>query len=540
MPIGRHTSPVSSAADLERLLADAEPAAGRLSMLRAGTDQRENARCAVTLRCAPSHGRRRGEVPARFAQASVDLLRGPDDPGLGLSARADFAHRAGQLLRIAGPGGGLRRRSRPSLTRRREPSSGGSGARNPATFSPPNVHAPWVFALLPAYLHVIQSRYRRYLKRGVAGKLPVPQRCGAACLRNRRRSQWRRPSAFPCLSPGPASESEDPPRWSSSKSHVLVIGAGISGISSARHILRGNPGASLVVLERRARVGGTWDLFQYPGIRSDSGTSTFDSGFRPWRDARILAGGAEIRQYVEDCRGRRRRAEHVRFGRRAISADFSQDTGRWTVEVEDESTGERESYSAGATSWGDRLLRLRHPLPPAVPGRGGLPGHLVHPSTGRRTSTTPASASSSSAPAPPPSPCCPRWPTRPRTSPCCSARPRTSSRCPRSTGHLPPAEAARPRPAHPQDRPDPQHRAAAQGVTPSVASARLARKALLGLVRARAGKSVDMRHFSPRYKPWDQRLCVVPGGDLFKVLKSGKASIATDHISTPSPRTASA
>src|SRR5436190_7077184 len=96
---------------------------------------------------------------------------------------------------------------------------------------------------------------------------------------------------------------------------VLVIGAGISGISAARHVLCDNPRATLVVLERRARVGGTWDLFRYPGIRSDSDMSTFGFGFRPWRGSRILADGGEIRSYVEDAAKDDGVLERTRFGR---------------------------------------------------------------------------------------------------------------------------------------------------------------------------------------------------------------------------------
>ncbi|MCX3058205.1 flavin-containing monooxygenase [Streptomyces beihaiensis] len=314
---------------------------------------------------------------------------------------------------------------------------------------------------------------------------------------------------------------------------VLVIGAGISGISAARHVARALPGASLAILERRARVGGTWDLFRYPGIRSDSDMSTFGFGFRPWRDARILAGGAEIRQYVEDAAADEGVLRHVRFGRRAVSADFSHDTGRWTVEVEDEESGERETYSAGYLVGATGYYDYDKPYRPRFPGEADYRGTLVHPQhwpegldhAGKRvvvigsgaTAITllPAMAEQAAHIT-----MLQRSPTYilalPEVDPVTAVL--RKLRAPAKLTH----KIARTR------------NIALQRGSYAFCRAypRLARKVLLGLVRAKAGKSVDMRHFSPRYKPWDQRLCVVPGGDLFKVLKSGKASIATDHIDT--------
>ncbi|MFI7387349.1 flavin-containing monooxygenase [Streptomyces sp. NPDC049813] len=317
---------------------------------------------------------------------------------------------------------------------------------------------------------------------------------------------------------------------------VLVIGAGISGISAACHVLRDNPDASLVVLERRTRVGGTWDLFTYPGIRSDSDMPTFGFGFRPWRDARILADGAQIRQYVEDAAADLGLLRRTRFGRRAISADFSHDSGRWTVEVEDEATGTRETYSAGYLVGATGYYDYDEPYRPRFPGEAQFQGTVVHPQhwpedldhTGKRvvvigsgaTAITllPAMADDAAHVT-----MVQRSPTYVLTLP--KVDPLTSVlqkvRAPARLTHrvVRARNIALQRGSYAFCRKYP----------------RLARKALLGLVRAQAGKGVDMRHFSPHYKPWDQRLCVVPGGDLFKVLKSGKASIATDHIDTFTP-----
>ncbi|MER5888758.1 NAD(P)/FAD-dependent oxidoreductase [Streptomyces sp. NPDC001941] len=314
---------------------------------------------------------------------------------------------------------------------------------------------------------------------------------------------------------------------------VLVIGAGISGVSAARHVLRDNPRASLVVLERRARVGGTWDLFRYPGIRSDSDMSTFGFGFRPWRQARVLAGGADIRQYVEDAAADAGVLERIRFGRRAISADFSHAEGRWTVEVEDETTGARESYSAGYLVGATGYYDYDAPYRPEFPGEAAYQGEIVHPQqwpedldhTGKRVVVIGSGATAITL-----------LPAMAGTA----ARVTMLQRSPSYVLALPEMD---PVTSLLQKLRAPARLTHAIARTRNIALQRgsyafcrayprLARRILLGLVRARVGKSVDMRHFSPRYKPWDQRLCVVPGGDLFKVLKSGKAAVVTDHIDT--------
>ncbi|MFM9370606.1 flavin-containing monooxygenase [Streptomyces sp. Da 82-17] len=314
---------------------------------------------------------------------------------------------------------------------------------------------------------------------------------------------------------------------------VLVIGAGISGISAAHHVLSDDPDVSLVVLERRTQVGGTWDLFRYPGIRSDSDMSTFGFGFRPWRDARILAGGARIRKYVEDAAADSGVLERIRFGRRAMRADFSHASGRWTVEVVDEATGGREVYSAGYVIGATGYYDYDEPYRPDFPGEDAFQGTVVHPQhwpedldyAGKRVVVIGSGATA------------------------ITLLPAMAE----EAGHVTMLQRS---PTYVLALPevDPvtsllQKLRAPAGLTYKISRARnialqrgsyafcrkfpgLARRVLLGLVRAQAGKGVDMRHFSPSYKPWDQRLCVVPGGDLFKVLKSGKASVATDHIDT--------
>ena len=111
---------------------------------------------------------------------------------------------------------------------------------------------------------------------------------------------------------------------------VLIIGAGISGVGTACHLARECPGKTCAILERRATIGGTWDLFRYPGVRSDSDMFTFGYNFRPWSDTKVLADGASIREYVHDTAAEYGVLDHITFDRQVVKASWSSEQSRWT------------------------------------------------------------------------------------------------------------------------------------------------------------------------------------------------------------------
>ena len=127
---------------------------------------------------------------------------------------------------------------------------------------------------------------------------------------------------------------------------VLIIGAGVSGIGAACHLQRERPGTTFTILERREVIGGTWDLFRYPGVRSDSDMLTFGFNFRPWNDTKVLADGTSIRAYVEATAAEYRVPEHIRFGRKVVRADWSSVHARWTVTAVHEAGGATETFTA--------------------------------------------------------------------------------------------------------------------------------------------------------------------------------------------------
>src|SRR5450755_2135471 len=123
---------------------------------------------------------------------------------------------------------------------------------------------------------------------------------------------------------------------------VIIIGAGLSGIGAARYLKKRLPQKSFVILETKPRIGGTWDLFRYPGVRSDSDMHTMGYSFAPWEDPRTLADGASILSYIRTTARRHGVTDHVRCGRRVLRAAFDTAAARWTVEVERSDTGEIE------------------------------------------------------------------------------------------------------------------------------------------------------------------------------------------------------
>ncbi|MCP2276061.1 flavin-containing monooxygenase [Nocardia amikacinitolerans] len=314
---------------------------------------------------------------------------------------------------------------------------------------------------------------------------------------------------------------------------VLIIGAGLSGIGVACHLTRERTGRSYAILERRSAIGGTWDLFKYPGIRSDSDMYTFGYGFRPWHGTKVLADGPHIRQYVEDTAAEYGVTEHIRFGRKVTVARWSSETELWTVTALDEQTGKTEEWTSnflvGCTGYYDYDKGYR----PDFPGEENFRGQIVHPQhwpedldyRGKRVVVIGSGA------------------TAITLIPAMADDAAHVTMLQRSPTYITALPADDPVAVGMKAAKVPAKLAYRIGRARNIALQRAsfqlsrtnpaaAKKLLLAAVRLQVGADLDMRHFTPTYNPWDQRLCVVPNGDLFKVLRSGKASIATDRIDT--------
>ncbi|GAB3859862.1 NAD(P)/FAD-dependent oxidoreductase [Nocardioides maradonensis] len=319
---------------------------------------------------------------------------------------------------------------------------------------------------------------------------------------------------------------------------VLVVGAGLSGIGVASHLSRDNAGTSLLVLERRQAIGGTWDLFRYPGVRSDSDMYTFGYDFKPWHGTKVLADGASIRGYVEETARENGLMDKIRFGRKVVRADWSSDTGRWAVTaVTDE--GITETYSArflaGCTGYYDYDNGHR----PTFPGEETFTGQFVHPQfwpedldyAGKRVVVIGSGATAITL--------VPAMASGPNAAEHVTMLQRSPTYILSLPSHDPVAlglEKAKV-PADVRYKIGRARNVALQRGMYKLSKSKpaVARRLVLQQIKAQLGRKVDMKHFTPRYNPWDQRLCVVPNGDLFRVLKSHKADIVTDRIASFTP-----
>jgi len=313
---------------------------------------------------------------------------------------------------------------------------------------------------------------------------------------------------------------------------VLIVGAGLSGIGAAYHLQTECPGKSFVILEARSASGGTWDLFRYPGVRSDSDMFTLGYRFRPWRGAKAIAEGPSILRYIRETATEHGIDRKIRFGHKVIRACWSSQDARWMVEATDAS-GETVRFICNFLYMCSGYYDYSEGYMPGWPGMERFRGQIVHPQKwpedlqyrGKRivvigsgaTAVTLVPALADSA----------AHVTMLQRSPTyIVARPSQDVIANFLRKFLPA------RVAYAAVR--------WKNVLIGMYFYNLARrkpevtkKGILAMVQKELGPEYDVsKHFSPRYNPWDQRLCLVPDSDLFATIRAGKASIVTDEIDT--------
>jgi monooxygenase len=312
---------------------------------------------------------------------------------------------------------------------------------------------------------------------------------------------------------------------------VLIVGAGISGIGAAYYLQKHHPGKAYAILEARGAAGGTWDLFRYPGIRSDSDLHTFGYEFKPWEDEDAIAGGDKILAYLRETVAENKIDRNIRFHHKVLGAEWSSADAVWRVEVERADTGERLTISASWLFSAGGYYRYDEGFTPAFDGRERFCGEIVHPQhwpehleyRGKRvvvigsgaTAVTlvPAMADDAAHVT-----MLQRSPTYIMPVP---SKDSIANALKKVLGKRRGYAVAR--------RKNMLKQRAVYGF--SQRFPRAARK-LIRYVNAKqlpAGYPVD-EHFNPSYNPWDQRLCAVPDADLFQAISDGKASVATDRI----------
>jgi cation diffusion facilitator CzcD-associated flavoprotein CzcO len=316
-----------------------------------------------------------------------------------------------------------------------------------------------------------------------------------------------------------------------SRCDVLIVGAGISGIGAGYYLKNRCPDRSFAILEGRSDLGGTWDLFRYPGVRSDSDMHTLSYSFKPWTGDRSISDGQSILDYLRETAVEHHIDQHIRFNHHVTRAEWSTETSCWTVTALLTDSGDTATYTCNFLFMCSGYYSYKSGYSPEFPGRERFNGPIIHPqewpadldyrdknvavigSGATAVTLVPAMAADANHVT-----MIQRSPTymvsRPSVDPWAK---RLRRLLPDRVAHLITRwlniiqhdwvyRATRTRPER-------------------------IKKILLGLVRKEMGPDYDIdTHFRPTYDPWDQRLCLVPDSDFFRAVKSGEASIVTDTI----------
>ncbi len=312
---------------------------------------------------------------------------------------------------------------------------------------------------------------------------------------------------------------------------VLIVGAGLSGIGAAVRLQRERPGISYEILEARGASGGTWDLFQYPGIRSDTDAFTMGYSFRPWKGRESITSGDSLRTYIREMASDAGVDKHIRFTTKALGASWSSEQARWTVRAE--TAGRPVEITCNFLYVCAGYYDYDKGHAPRFPGQEGFAGTLVYPQfwpkdldyAGKRVVVIGSGATAIT--------------LVPSMAPT-AAHVTMLQRSPTWVLSLPAVD---------------QLAVGLQKVLPAQAAHRVVRaknvltiQALYALSRRRPqtfkkicrktalhflkDPALVDEHFTPTYEPWDQRLCLVPDGDLFKAIRAGSVDVVTDHIET--------
>lgn len=309
---------------------------------------------------------------------------------------------------------------------------------------------------------------------------------------------------------------------------VIIVGAGVSGIGAACHLTQKCPDKSFTILERRAQMGGTWDLFKYPGIRSDSDMSTFGFNFRPWTGNSVLADGEQIKTYLKETADEFAVTDKIRYGCKVTAAKWSSKHKLWTIHYLDETTGKPTSITCRFALACTGYYSYDTAYTPEFKGVDDFKGQIVHPQF---------------------------WPDdldyRDKKVVVIGSGATAVTLVPAMADDTANITMLQRSPSYIYAVPSTDTMAEAlRGKISDLSIYRIARVRNIAMQRTvfelckkypeTMGKlmikdaikrsGADSQHFTPHYKPWDQRICAVPDGDLFKAIKQKKATVVTDHI----------
>lgn len=311
---------------------------------------------------------------------------------------------------------------------------------------------------------------------------------------------------------------------------VVIVGAGISGISAAWHLQQRCPGKTYAILERRADLGGTWDLFRYPGIRSDSDMFTFGFRFKPWRSAAPMASGESIKAYIGEAARENHIDRHIRYRNRMVGADWSDTENRWTVTVDND--GERREITCSFLMACTGYYNYDEGYSPVFPGSDDFQGTIVHPQhwpegldyQGKKIVVIGSGATAIT--------------LIPSLVKGGAGQVTMLQRSPTYIGSLPAIDPF----AKQANRLLPERAAHVANRWKSIMFStgqyqfarrfpKQMRRTLLTMAKHRLPAGYDVeKHFGPRYNVWDERLCLAPDGDFFRAIRHGNANVVTSTI----------
>ena len=317
---------------------------------------------------------------------------------------------------------------------------------------------------------------------------------------------------------------------------VLIVGAGLSGIGAGFHLQQKCPGKSYVILEGRDCIGGTWDLFRYPGIRSDSDMFTLGYSFKPWLEAKAIADGPRILNYVRETAAENGIDKHIRYHHRVKRAAWSTPDARWSVEAEritGEGATETIRFTCNFLFMCSGYYNYENGYSPEFPGAKDFAGRIVHPQkwtddvdyAGKRVVVIGSGATAVTL-VPEMAKKAAHVTMLQRSPTYVVSRPAQDPVANKLRAKLPARLA--------------YHLIRWRNVMWGMYFFQLSRRKpervkqlILGGVRIALGPDYDIgTHFTPRYNPWDQRLCLVPDGDLFKAIREKRAEVVTNQIET--------
>lgn len=317
---------------------------------------------------------------------------------------------------------------------------------------------------------------------------------------------------------------------------VIIIGAGLSGIGTAYWLEEKCPGKRYLILEARQEIGGTWDLFRYPGIRSDSDMFTFGYAFRPWKSPQSLAEGDAILQYISETARESGIDQHIRFGHRLIRASWSSEDAVWTLEVSRSGAEQGLQIRTRFLYMCSGYYNYEEAHRPSFPGEEDFRGKIVLPQfwpedldyTGKKVVVVGSGATAVTL-VPAMAPVAKHVTMLQRSPTYIMPLPNKNGTYLKLKKWLPDRWAFR----------ITRWRNLLLSMGIYQYSRRFPERMknfLMKIASEQIGPEFDVKkHLNPSYRPWDQRLCVIPNADLFKTIRSGKASIITDHIEQFTP-----